>query len=194
MSATYTWDVFCSLDGFGSFGPEGDWGGYWGKQGPEFLDHRAAQYAEPFRLVLGASTLRMFQRFLGNLGPEDEAEDPVNVRMKHAPTTVLSSTLPAVLDWPDATVISGDAAAAVARLKQESAVPLRSHGSLSLNRALLAAGLVDVVQVTVFPVLTGRTGTQRIFEGADDFDLELLGQRTFDGRILELSYRPHLHG
>ena len=52
------------------------------------------------------------------------------------------------LDWPDATVVSGDAVDVVARLKEESDVPLRSHGSLSMNRALMAAGLVDRVQVT----------------------------------------------
>ena len=73
-------------------------------------------------------------------------------------------------------------------------MPLRSHGSLSVNRALMAAGLVDVVQVTVFPVVTGRTGTEPVFAGAADFDLELLESRTLDGRIQELVYRPTLHG
>ncbi|WP_309130702.1 dihydrofolate reductase family protein [Brevibacterium sp.] len=193
MAATYTFDVFCSLDGFGSFGPEGDWGGYWGKQGPEFLDRRAAQYKEAMHLVLGANTFRMFQMYLGTLTAESEAEDPVNTRMKHLPTTVVSSTLEEPLDWPDAALVSGDAAEVVAALKRESEVPLRSHGSLSLNRALMAAGLVDAVQVTVFPVITGRTGTQRIFEDAEDFDLELIEHRTLDGRIQELTYRPTLH-
>ena len=72
-------------------------------------------------------------------------------------------------------------------------MPLRSHGSLSLNRSLMAAGLVDRVQVTIFPVISGKTGTERIFQGAADFDLELLESRTFDGRSLELTYRPTLH-
>jgi hypothetical protein len=72
-------------------------------------------------------------------------------------------------------------------------VPLRSHGSLSMNRALMAAGLVDLVQLTIFPVITGRTGTDAIFHGAADFDLELVESRTFDGRIQELVYRPSLH-
>jgi riboflavin biosynthesis pyrimidine reductase len=71
---------------------------------------------------------------------------------------------------------------------------LRSHGSLSMNWALMAAGLVDRVQVTIFPVLSGRTGADPIFGGAADFDLELLESRTFDGRIQELVYRPALHG
>ena len=72
-------------------------------------------------------------------------------------------------------------------------MPLRSHGSLSMNRALMAAGLVDRVQVTVFPVITGRTGLDRLFEGAADFDLDLIESRTLDGRTQELTYRPTLH-
>src|SRR5262249_7170747 len=108
--------------------------------------------------------------------------------------TVISSTLQGPLDWPDATVVSGDAVDVVARLKAESAVPLRSHGSLSMNRALMAAGLVDRVQVTLFPVITGQTGVDPIFAGAADFDLELIESRTLDGRIQELVYRPTPHG
>ena len=89
--------------------------------------------------------------------------------------------------------MSGDAVDVVARLKQESEVPLRSHGSLSLNRALMAAGLVDRVQVTFFPVITGQTGVEPIFQGAADFDLELVEHRTLDGHTQELVYRPTLH-
>lgn len=106
---------------------------------------------------------------------------------------MVSTTLEGPLDWPDADVVSGDAVDVVARLKEESAVPLRSHGSLSMNRALMAAGLVDRVQVTLFPVITGRTGLDPIFHGAADFDLELIEQRTLDSHIQELVYRPTLH-
>jgi dihydrofolate reductase len=194
MTATYTFDVFASLDGFGSYGDGGDWGGYWGKQGPEFLARREAQYAEDQRLVLGANTFRQFTAMLGTAAEVSEADDPINFRMTHMPTTVVSTTLAGPLDWPDATLVSGDAVDVVARLKAESAVPLRSHGSLSMNRALMAAGLVDRLQLTVFPVLTGRTGEDPVFRGADDFDLELLESRTLDGRIQELVYRPSLHG
>ncbi|MGY1776857.1 dihydrofolate reductase family protein [Geodermatophilus sp. SYSU D00804] len=190
MTATYTFDVFSTLDGFGSYGEDGDWGGYWGKEGPEFLDHRLAQYRAEQRLVLGATTFREFVRFLDPA----QVTDPLNTRMRTMPTTVVSTTLQGPLDWPDATLEHGDAVDVVARLKEESHVPLRSHGSLSVNRALMAAGLVDRVQVTVFPVITGRTGTAPVFAGAADFDLELLGSRTFDGRIQELVYRPTLHG
>ena len=106
---------------------------------------------------------------------------------------MVSTTLEGPLDWPDATLASGDAVDVVARLKEESEVPLRSHGSLSMNRALMAAGLVDRVQVTIFPVITGQTGADPIFQGAADFDLELIESRTLDGHIQELIYRPTLH-
>ena len=193
MSAVYTFDVFCSLDGFGSY-DGGDWGGYWGKQGPEFLDRRLAQYEEQQRMVLGANTFREFMEYLGPGSGWDPAGDPINARMKSMPTTVVSTTLEGPLDWPDATLVSGDAVDVVARLKEESELPLRSHGSLSMNRALMAAGLVDRVQVTIFPVLTGRTGVEPVFGGAADFDLELIESRTLDGRTQELVYRPTLHG
>ena len=134
-----------SLDGFGSYEDPGDWGGYWGKQGPEFLDHRLAVLSEQQRMVLGAKHL--LGAILELLGAESE----------------------------------------------ESEAPLRSHGSLSMNRALLTAGLVDRVQVSIFPVITGQTGVKPIFEGASEFDLELIESRTFDGRIQELVYRPTLH-
>jgi dihydrofolate reductase len=62
-----------------------------------------------------------------------------------------------------------------------------------MNRALLAAGLVDRLQVTLFPVITGQTGDDPIFQRAADFDLELIETRTLDGNIQELNYRPSLH-
>ena len=192
MTATYTVDVFCTLDGFGSYDENGDWGGYWGKDGPEFLDRRLAAYGEGQRMVLGAATFRLFVQMLGPLAAAGEL-DPVNTRMREMPTTVVSTTLDGPFDWPDATVVHGDAVDVVARLKEESEVPLRSHGSLSMNRALMAAGLVDRVQVTVFPVISGQTGAAPIFGGAADFDHELLESRTLDGHIQELIYQPSLH-
>ncbi|MGW4391794.1 dihydrofolate reductase family protein [Streptomyces sp. NPDC004685] len=193
MTVTYTFDVFSSLDGFGGVTSD-SWGGYWGKQGPELLEHRLALYGEEQRMVFGATTYRAFEQMLAASTEESGVRDPWVTRMRSMPATVVSSTLHGPLDWPDATVVSGDAVDAVARLKQESAVPLRSHGSLSLNRALMAAGLVDRVQVTLFPVITGQTGDAPIFQGAADFDLELIQSRTLDGHIQELTYRPTLHG
>ena len=189
---TYTFDVFSSLDGFGSVSG-GDWGGYWGKQGPELLDHRLALYDEEQRMVFGANTYRLFVQMLASSTERSEVRDPWVTRMVNLPATIVSTTVEEPLDWADGTVVSGDAVDVVARLKEESAVPLRSHGSLSMNRALMAAGLVDRVQVTIFPVITGENGSAPIFKGAADFDLELIESRTLDRDIQELTYRPTLH-
>ncbi|MGJ7875065.1 dihydrofolate reductase family protein [Streptomyces rochei] len=191
MTATYTFDVFSSLDGYGAAG--GNWTGYWGKQGPELLDRRLALYEQDQRMVFGAHTYRAFTRMLAVSTEDSDVRDPWVTRMRNLPATVVSTTLEEAPDWPDATVVSGDGVEVVARLKEESAVPLRSHGSLSLNRALMAAGLVDRVQVTLFPVITGRTGLDPVFRGADDFDLELIEHRTLDRHVQELIYRPTLH-
>ncbi|MFJ6851947.1 dihydrofolate reductase family protein [Streptomyces sp. NPDC091271] len=191
MAATYTFDVFSSLDGFGAAG--GNWTGYWGRQGPELLDRRLDLYREDQRMVFGANTYRAFAQMVASSSEESDVHDPWVTRMRSLPATVVSATLDGPLDWPDATVAGGDAVDVVARLKKESEVPLRSHGSLSMNRALMAAGLVDRVQVTLFPVITGQTGLDPIFQGAADFDLELIEHRTLDGHTQELVYRPSLH-
>src|SRR5690349_9273442 len=168
MTATYTFDVFSSLDGYGGVSG-GDWGGYWGKQGPELLNHRLSLYEPEQRMVFGANTYRAFAQMLAESTEDSDVRDPWVNRMRSLPATVVSSTLEGPLDWPDATIARGDAVDVVARLKEESAVPLRSHGSLSMNRALMAAGLVDRVQVTLFPVITGTSGLEPIFHGAADF-------------------------
>ncbi len=191
MTATYTFDVFSSLDGYGS--NSGKYGGYWGKQGPELLAHRLAVYNAEQRMVFGANTYRLFVQFLTSSTEEPTVGDPWVTRMLSMPATVVSTTLEGPLNRPNATIARGDAVDVVARLKEESEVPLRSHGSLAMNRALMAAGLVDRVQVTLFPVITGQTGEAPIFQGAADFDLDLIESRTLDGNIQELIYRPILH-
>src|SRR5919112_5336667 len=140
MTATYTFDGFSSLDGYGA--ASAPWTGYWGKQGPELLDHRLALYEQPQRMVFGANTYRAFARMLAESTEESEVRDPWVTRMRQLPATVVSTTLDEPLDWPDATVARGNAVDVGARLKEESEVPLRSHGSLSMKRALMAAGLV----------------------------------------------------
>jgi dihydrofolate reductase len=142
-------------------------------------------------MVFGATSFREIAEILTS-GLDPNSLDEWNVRTMRLPATVVSSSLQDTLGWPDATIVSGDGVEIVTRLKQESDVPLRSLASLSLNRALMAAGLVDRLQVTIFPVISGRTGTSLILAGAADLDLELLESRTFDGRSQELVYRPTL--
>lgn len=188
MTAVYTWDVFSTLDGYGSYAEGADWGGYWSKQGPELLEHRADLFAREQRILFGATTFRENAQLLAGIDPS--LLDEWNIRSMRMPATVVSSTLTETFGWPDATIVRGDAAEIVTRMKEESDVPIRSQASMSLNWSLLAAGLVDRIAVTVFPVISGRTGTSPILRGAGDLDLELLESRTFDGRSLELVYRP----
>jgi len=122
MTATYTFDVFSSLDGFGA--ATGDWSGYWGKQGPELLEHRLALYDTDQRMVFGAHTYRAFTSMLAT-NADEALGDPWVTRMRNLPATVVSTTLKDASDWPDATVVNGDALDVVARLKEDSPVPLR---------------------------------------------------------------------
>ena len=138
-------------------------------------------------MVFGANTFRPFVGMVAGSSEGSEVRDPWVTRMcAHTGNRGVDDPA-APPGRPNVTLARGDAVEVVARLKEESEVPLRSHGSLSMNRALMAAGLVDRVQVTLFSVITGQTGLDPIFHGAADFDLELLGHRTLDGQTQELS-------
>ena len=180
--ATYTVDLFMTLDGFGS-GPVG----YWGKAGPE-LEERQAQVffgGNQETLVLGAGTYRLMAGFAAE-SDHDPAFDALTARDK----IVISRTLKEPLEWANTTLIAEDAVDAVKRLRVESPLPLRSHGSISMNKALLAAGLVDRLEVMVFPVITGESGSDPILSGLPDIDLELVDTQLLDGRMQQLSYIP----
>jgi dihydrofolate reductase len=77
-------------------------------------------------------------------------------------------------------------------MKKEGITSFRTLGSLSLCRSLLKAGLVDRFRVGMFPVITGATGEERIYDGYPDVALEMIDHRTFDGRIQMVEYRPRV--
>src|SRR6185369_3681630 len=114
MTATYTFDVFSSLDGYGA--ASANWSGYWGKQGPELLDRRLALYGADQRMVFGANTYRAFVRMLASSTEDSDVRDAWVTRMWNLPATVVSTTLEGPLEWPDATLVSGDAVDVVAQL------------------------------------------------------------------------------
>jgi dihydrofolate reductase len=185
MSTTLTVDFFSSLDGYGS--AEG-WPGYWGKEGPELIADRERTFARDQVLVFGATTFRQFSTFVTMF------DEPYYDRLNALPKIVMSSTIdPADPGWQNTTVIDEDAVAAIDRLKRTTDVPLRSHGSISLNRALLAAGLVDRIEVMVFPAITGSSGYAALFHDGAEFDLVLLDSKVLDGRTVKLTYAPTLH-
>lgn len=185
MSTTFTVDFFCSLDGYGM---AHGWPGYWGKEGPELIEDRVRTFAQDQVLVFGATTFREFRRFI------TEYDEPYYQSLNELPKVVFSSTLEEPLGWQNSTVLNEDAVTAIERLKRTTDVPMRSHGSISLNRTLLAAGLVDRVEVMMFPVISGRAGDAALFHGGAEFDLELIESTVLDGRTHKLVYAPHLHG
>jgi dihydrofolate reductase len=182
--ATLTVDFFMSLDGNGS---AHGWPGYWGKEGPELRDYLVRKYAQEQVLVYGATTFRLFREFVVGY------DEPYYDRLNALPKIVFSRTMREPLGWSNSRVISEDAVTAMARLKHETDTPMRSHGSISRNRALLAAGLVDFLEVTVFPAITGRAGYAALFQDGPEFDLELVESTVLDGRTLKLVYVPQLH-
>lgn len=186
MSATLTVDFFCSLDGYGS---AKGWPGYWGKEGPEVREDRVRTFAQDQVLVFGATTFREFRTFV------KEYDEPYYQSLNELPKIVFSRTLdPEEPGWQNSTVLNEDAITAIERLKRTTDVPMRCHGSISLNRALLAAGLVDRLEVVVFPAITGRSGSAALFQGGAEFDLDLIDTTVLDGRTVKLVYEPHVHG
>ncbi|WP_280331927.1 dihydrofolate reductase family protein [Nocardia wallacei] len=185
MSTTFTVDFFSTVDGYGM--AEG-WPGYWGKEGPELIEDRVRTFAQEQVLVFGATTFREFRQFV------TEYDEPYYDSLNELPKIVFSSTLEEPLGWQNSTVLHEDAVTAIERLKRTTDVPMRSHGSIALNRALLAAGLVDRLEVMMFPAVSGRAGGAGLLHGGAELDLELVESTVLDGRTHKLVYIPHVHG
>ncbi|MCC6831510.1 MAG: dihydrofolate reductase family protein [Thermoleophilia bacterium] len=179
-------DFITSLDGHGS--AEG-WPGWWGLEGPEYLAWLGEQPEST--LLMGANTYRLMHGFAGDLPAGAGAEEERSFdQLTRAAKVVFSSTLDDPLDWANSTLVRGDAVEAVRAMKAERPGPLSTVGSRSLCRSLLAAGVVDRFRVVMFPVITGRTGAERIYDGYPDVALEMVDSRTFDGRTQLVEYRP----
>ena len=175
-------DFIISLDGYGA--AEG-WPGFWGMEGPEYLAFIGDGPENEHTTLMGATTYRLMSGFAAEM-----ADDPGMAGLTAMQKVVFSSTLKEPLSWANTELVGEDAVEAVQDMKRRGGRDLRTLGSLSLSRSLLAAGLVDRFRVVVFPVITGATGTDRIFDGYPDIALDLVNQRTFDGRLQLLEYVP----
>ena len=94
------------------------------------------------------------------------------------------------LTWDNTRLVSQNAVEVVTHMKQDGTASMRTMGSLSLCRSLLTAGVVDRFRVVVSPVVTGRSGRERIYDSYPDIALDMINSRTFDGRIQLLEYIP----
>jgi dihydrofolate reductase len=173
-------DFITSLDGYGA--AEG-WPGWWGLEGPEYLAWLGDQPEAGYTILMGATTYRLMSGFAAEGEPGTDA-------LAGLSKVVFSTTLEEPLSWPNTRLVSRDPVEAVREMKETGAVPMRTLGSLMLCRSLLAAGLVDRFRVVVFPVITGKTGRDRIYDGYPDVSLEMLDSRTFDGRLQLVEYKP----
>ncbi|MFF7204128.1 dihydrofolate reductase family protein [Streptomyces sp. NPDC008141] len=177
---TLTVDVFLSVDGWagGATSP-----GYFGYFGPELDAWIQGELDLPQLVVLGRRTYEAFA------GLPREARDASWERMAGLDKVVFSATLESA-SWPNTRVCHEDLVTEVRRLKRESGVPLRTIGSLSVARQLCGAGLVDRLRLMTFPLLVGETGREPFFAGVTSADLELVGHRALDDRVLLVEYRP----
>jgi len=173
-------DFITSLEGYAS--AEG-WPGFWGLEGPEYLAWLEEQPEAGYTVLMGATTYRVMSGFAaaGEAGTE---------AMAGMSKVVFSSTLREPLAWANTQLVAGDPIEAVREMKAKGSRPMRTIGSLTLCRSLLKAGLVDRFRVVVFPVITGSSGRERIYDGYPDIALDMIGSRTFDGRIQMLEYAP----
>jgi dihydrofolate reductase len=185
-------DFITSLDGYAS--GEG-WPGFWGLEGPEYLAWLGEQPEVTY--LMGANTYRLMSGFAAGEMPEGTeeftADEEATVdELTRATKVVFSSSLDDPLTWGNSTLVRGDAVEAVRAMKEEGDGLLSTIGSLSLSRSLLRAGLVDRFRVGMFPVITGATGEERIYDGYPDVALDMIGSQTFDGRIQLVEYKPRV--
>ena len=185
-------DFITSLDGYAS----GDgWPGYWGLEGPEYLAWLAEQPEVTY--LMGANTYRLMSGFAAGEVPTGQddfrVEEASSVdALTQASKVVFSSSLEEPLTWANSALVRDDAVQAVRAMKSSGLGILSTIGSLHLCRTLLAADLVDRFRVVMFPVITGATGEERIYDGYPDVALEMIEHRTFDGRIQLVEYKPRV--
>jgi dihydrofolate reductase len=175
-------DFIMSLDGYGA---AEDWPGYWGMEGPEYLAWIKEDEEAEHTTLMGATTYRLMSGYAAEM-----PDDPGLAGLTASPKVVFSSTLEEPLSWANTELVDTDPVETVRELKRRESRPLRTVGSVSLCRSLLQAGEVDRFRVVVFPVITGATGKDRIFDGYPDIALELVETRTYDGRLQLLEYVP----
>jgi dihydrofolate reductase len=171
-------DCITSLDGYAA--AEG-WPGWWGLEGPEYLMWLGEQPEADYTILMGAKTYRVMSGFAAEGEPGTDA-------LANMPKVVFSTTLKEPLSWANTRLVSRDPVEAVREMKQGSSTSMRTIGSLTLCRSLLMAGLVDRFRVVVFPVITGSSGRERIYDDYPDVALDMISSRTFDGRIQLLEY------
>jgi dihydrofolate reductase len=192
MQLTIT--TFLSVDGVmqGPGGPDEDRSGGFDRGGwlvPHF-DEATGQFMNEVIEKADAFLLgrRTYEIFAASWPKVTDPEDPVASRLNTLPKYVVSTTLGSA-DWQNSTIINGDIAAEVARLKETPGRELQVHGSGMLARTLLESDLVDELRLLVFPVIVGAG--RRLFPDAGvATGLRLVDSRTTGSGTAIHVYRP----
>jgi len=150
---------------------------------PEIGQAVGSQMAAADTLLLGRVTYQTFaQAFAGN------TNDPTAAQMNNIPKVVVSTTLDRA-EWQNSTLISGNVAEEITRLKQQPGKNIGVSGSATLIRWLLGQGLLDELDLLVFPIVLGSG--KRLFEdGSDRIALRLAASKAFSNGVLRLTYQP----
>jgi dihydrofolate reductase len=147
-----------------------------------FVD-QVYQRADAF--LFGRRTYEVFAGYWGVMDPgSGPIADALNTRPKYVASTTLSEPR-----WADTTVLSGDVAAAVGKLKAKPGGELQVHGSGRLVRWLLKNDLADEMNLLIVPVVVGQ-GTRLFPATGPDIALDLVESRAFPKGITLQVYRP----
>jgi dihydrofolate reductase len=183
--AELTADIFVSLDGFGRGENVGPFFGY---PGPEFNAWVDGAVSEPQLLLMGRVTYEVMSAI------SSPATDDASIRMNKQAKAVFSNTIAEPLIWPNTRLLGGDLGAAIGALKQSSAVPIRTIGSMALVNGMMQLGLVDRLRILIFPLTLGADGSEPVYAGYPRADFELVRSEVLDSRLVLLEYRPAAAG
>lgn len=179
-----TADMFVSLDGFAA-GADGGQAWTFSYFGPEFAAYVQKVLGEPQVMVMGRVTYEL----MAQAWPS--SPDPLAGPMNSHPKLVFSATLAGPLAWNNAQLATRGPAEEIRALKAQPGDPLRTIGSITLVRHLIAAGLVDRLRLAVFPHVLGQSGREPVFAGYPETGLTLAGTTVLDSRLLICEYRPN---
>jgi dihydrofolate reductase len=159
---------------------------------PYFNDQMAeaigAAMAASDAMLLGRVTYEEFAAFWPSQQPTDEEQEATDY-MNNTPKFVISKTLEEPLEWNNSTLIKGDVAEEITKLKGQPGKDISITGSPTLVRSLLQEDLLDELRLMVHPIVVGSG--KRLFEdGSDQKELELVDSTTFGTGVVYLTYQP----
>ena len=178
-----TADMFVSLDGFAA-GADGGQSWTFAYFGPEFAAYAQQILAEPQIMVMGRVTYEIMARSWPS------SPGPLAQPMNSHPKLIFSTTLTEPLTWNNAELAKLEPVEEIRALKAQAGDPLRTVGSITLVRHLMAAGLVDRLRLIVFPHVLGQAGQEPVFTGYPETSLTLASTSVLDARLLVCEYRP----